>query len=224
MRDICSDSPVFANSGFACVLILLHAWLLTSTPYISSNATSTAGPHLPALQRVLPIGIIAQYSAVAADTFSSELGILSKTSPFLITNPFKRVPRGTNGGVSVEGLLFGALGGFLLTVTAALTLRFLPPYTTMDTATAVLLTGSGLVGSIIDSYLGALVQATITDKHTGKVVEGPGGIKVQIAKNGSGSRVMTGLDLLSNNGVNFLMATLTSVGAMLVASGQGLGI
>lgn len=69
---------VFANSGFACILIGLHAYLLSSSPFISSHVAIFAGPYFPTLTRLLPIGIVAQYAAVAADTFSSELGILSK--------------------------------------------------------------------------------------------------------------------------------------------------
>nr|POE51905.1 protein pgr [Quercus suber] len=220
-----TSAQVFANCGTACLLILLHAWLAQSTPYISSHAaaaSSIAGPHLPSLQRVLPIGIIAQYAAVAADTFSSELGILSRTSPFLITAPWKRVPKGTNGGVTIDGLFYGALGGFLLTATATFALRVLPPYLATDTRTTVVLTLAGLAGSVIDSVLGALVQATVTDKQSGRVVEGPGGTRVRVAE--GGSRVLTGADLLTNNGVNFVMAALTSLGAMLVASLVGLGI
>jgi uncharacterized membrane protein len=74
---------------------------------------------------------------------------------------------------------------------------------------------SGLAGSIIDSVLGALVQATVTDRTTGKVVEGPGGTRVKVAE--GGSRARSGRDLLTNNGVNFAMAAITSGLAMGVA-------
>lgn len=36
----------------------------------------------------------------------------------------------------------------------------------------------GTFGSILDSVLGGLLQATVVDKRTGKVVEGSGGRKV----------------------------------------------
>lgn len=210
-----TSAQVVANSGFAAFLILLHAYLLNSTPFISSSLPVAPGPYFPTLQKILPIGIIAQYAAVAADTFSSELGILAQTTPFLITAPWKRVPRGTNGGVTIDGLLYGALGSFLLTFVAILALYFSSPRLAMAPATAAMLTVSGLMGSIIDSLLGALVQATVTDKKTGRVVEGPGGQRVKVDV--GGSRVQIGLDLLTNNGVNFVMAATTSVLAMLTA-------
>jgi len=73
-----------------------------------------------------------------------------------------------------------------------------------------LLTGVGFVGSVIDSVLGAVAQATVTDRGTGRVVEGAGGRRVVV----DGGRVQVGWDLLTNNGVNFAMAALTSLLAM----------
>ncbi|KAK5121841.1 hypothetical protein LTR85_004716 [Meristemomyces frigidus] len=217
-----TSAQVFANSGTACVLILLHTWLLSSTPFISSSLPLSPGPHLPVLERLLPIGIIAQYAAVASDTFSSELGILSKTQPFLITAPWKQVPKGTNGGVTIDGLMYGALGSFLLTLTAIMALYTARPGVAMDAKTAALLTVMGLMGSVIDSLLGAVVQATVTDRSSGKVVEGPGGRRVKVEQ--GGTRTMMGLDLLTNNGVNFAMAALTSLLAMTAAWAGGLSV
>ncbi|KAK3117580.1 hypothetical protein LTR53_000905 [Teratosphaeriaceae sp. CCFEE 6253] len=205
-----TSAQVWANSGTACILILLHVWLLSSSPFISATLPLAPGPYLPVLESLLPIGIVSQYAAVAADTFSSELGILSRAQPFLITAPWTRVPPGTNGGVTIDGLLYGGLGSVLLVQTAALALKFLPPHVIMSSRTAALVTGMGLAGSVIDSVLGALVQATITDKASGRVVEGHGGQRVKV----DGQRVQRGWDLLTNNGVNFAMAALTSVLAM----------
>ncbi|KAK5165489.1 uncharacterized protein LTR77_009018 [Saxophila tyrrhenica] len=210
-----SAAQVFANSGFACILVGLHLYLLASTPFISSNLPIAPGPHAPRLQKLLPIGIIAQYAAVAADTFSSELGILAQSEPFLITAPWKRVPKGTNGGVTVEGLIYGGLGSLLLTLVAILYLYGYAPGIAMNEKTAGMLVFIGLMGSVIDSLLGALVQATVTDRKSGKVVEGPGGQRVKVAE--GGGRLQIGSDLLTNNGVNFVMAALTSMLAMGVA-------
>lgn len=159
---------------------------------------------------------MAQYAAVAADTFSSELGILAKTEPFMIMVPWKQVPRGTNGGVTIDGLMYGALGSFLLTITAIIALYLAPPGIVTASSSAALLTFMGLFGSVIDSILGAVVQVTVTDKRTGKVIEGAGGQRVKVLA--GGGRSQTGMDLLTNNGVNFVMAALTSMVAMSVAS------
>jgi len=161
------------------------------------------------------MGIIANYAAVAADTFSSELGILSSKLPVLITNPWKEVPKGTNGGVTVDGLLLGFIGSFALVGVSIFCLDRYEPRLAMAVSTAELLILMGFLGTIIDSLLGALVQSTVTDKRSGKVVEGQGGQRVKAVD--GGSRVQIGRDLLTNNGVNFVMAAATSVLAMGVA-------
>jgi hypothetical protein len=53
----------------------------------------------------LTCAIIAHHATCLADTLASELGILSKNPPFLITQPWKRVPSGTNGGKTSPALV-----------------------------------------------------------------------------------------------------------------------
>jgi uncharacterized protein (TIGR00297 family) len=203
---------VVANGGVASVLIALHTILSTSSPHMSLRAGIYPGIHAPTLQRLLPIGIIAHYGAVAADTFGSELGILAKSTPVLVTAPWKKVPRGTNGGITVEGLSYGLFASFLITCIAYVGSYLAPPYRLMDIRVAILVCGMGAFGSVLDSLLGATMQATVTDRGSGKVVEGPGGQRVKVLD--GGSRVQLGRDILTNNGVNLAMAGLTSLFAM----------
>lgn len=197
-------------------MILLHICLLNSNPFISSNIPLTAGVYAPRLQKVLPIGILIQYAAVTADTFSSELGILADSEPVLITDPYgPKVPRGTNGGVTLDGLMIGGLGSFVTGIIAIVLFDKYSPIGGMLISTVELVIVFGALGSVIDSLLGALVQTTVTDKKSGKVVEGDGGRRVKV--NAGGSRVSTGKDWLTNNGVNFVMAALTSVLGMGIA-------
>ena len=144
------------------------------------------------------------YAAVAADTFSSELGILSKSKPRLITSwNLREVPPGTNGGVTIAGFVGGLLGSFTVAVTSAILLPFCPvssgklfgkvfggrqpgllggnawgPTEIALWVTAV--TVWGLLGSLLDSFLGGWLQASVVDSRTGKVIEGRGGGKVRL--------------------------------------------
>jgi uncharacterized membrane protein len=49
------------------------------------------------------IAFIAHYSCCCGDTWSSEIGVLSKMQPILIIKPWKKVVPGVNGGVSLIG-------------------------------------------------------------------------------------------------------------------------
>ncbi|KAH7095658.1 integral membrane protein DUF92-domain-containing protein [Paraphoma chrysanthemicola] len=168
---------VFANSGIASVLILLHYWQLkTSGRYDYSY-------HLCWERRsdALVVGIVANYAAVAADTFSSELGILSKSKPRLITAPWRVVPPGTNGGVTAAGLGAGLLGSFILSATSTLIVPFCKNWDVSDKLSYTLaMTAAGFSGTLLDSLLGAIFQASVVDVHSGRVVEGEGGRKVLV--------------------------------------------
>lgn len=167
---------VLANSLTASILILLHAWQLKKEgTYSQDDRCWRQGSH------VLVVGIVANYAATCADTFSSELGILSRSKPRLVTAPWRVVPPGTNGGVSLSGLGAGLLGGFIIAITSTLLIPFCNNWSFTDKikytqAMAV----AGLAGSILDSVLGAVLQASVIDIRSGKVVEGAGGKKVLV--------------------------------------------
>lgn len=183
---------VIANSGVASVLILLHLWTLkTDGRYEdkdlcwngSSDALVTG--IVAYATRVSPARMVLtpprNYAAVAADTFSSELGILSKSKPRLITAPWRIVPPGTNGGVTATGLGAGLLGAFLLSVTSTILMPFCKDWSFSEkTSYTLALTVAGFTGTLLDSLLGALFQASVVDVHSGKVVEGEGGRKVLV--------------------------------------------
>lgn len=219
--------------------------------------------------------LVSNYAATCADTLSSELGILSQSRPRLVTAPWRIVPPGTNGGVTLYGLNAGFAGGLLIALTSTLLIPYCDSWTfTQKIRFTQAMAFAGLGGSILDSLLGAVLQASVVDVHSGKVVEGAGGKKVLVhshpmhfkstaqlrSKVGPGEgnegiaktsatdsgleestkvsstmqkagasgtgvadpqhesrKIAVGNDILDNNGVNLLMAALTSVGSMLVA-------
>lgn len=142
------------------------------------------------------------YAAVAADTFSSELGILSKAPPRLITSPTLRVvPPGTNGGVTLAGLLAGVLGAFIVALTSIIFVPFCAEsWSLFERCQFVIaVTAWGTLGSLLDSLLGGLLQASVVDKRSGKVVEGSGGSKVLIQPSSAASSAVTGIDASKYN-------------------------
>ena len=173
---------VLANSGIASFLILISL-----SPYgTAGSCYSYSNPDL------VLTGVIANYAAVAADTFSSELGILSRTKPRLITS-FRTVPPGTNGGVTSAGLLAGLGGAATIALAAVLLTPFCAEQWTVAARIGFVaaVTVWGGIGSVLDSLLGALFQASVVDKRTGKIVEGEGGEKVLvIASPGGDERIL----------------------------------
>ena len=250
---------VLANSGCASLLCLLHVYKYGLDNPMPCFGFDTRESWLSCLTL---IGIVANYGSVTADTLSSELGILSKQQPFLITNPTQRVPKGTNGGVTFGGIMYGFLGSAAI---AGISMVFLPfcsanrtpsslePFfvskaTTPWTLNEQLLLFASLafwggLGSLLDSLLGAVLQASVVDRRSGKVVEGGGGTKVLTRRsmatppssssspqkrNAASEKpappsqesrfIGSGRDLLDNNQINFLMASIMTLGAMAIAS------
>ena len=186
---------VFANSGVASILCLLHAYQLHQREHDSSK-TCYAWPG-----DLLLVGIVANYAAVAADTFSSELGILSKSQPRLITSiTFRKVPPGTNGGVTAYGLAAGLLGSLIIVTTSMALIPFCPPKSpvtglretngwtlTQRNRFTFAMTLWGALGSVLDSLLGGWLQQSVVDTRTGRIVEGEGGKRVLVSKKGPNS-------------------------------------
>ncbi|KAH6655653.1 integral membrane protein DUF92-domain-containing protein [Truncatella angustata] len=184
---------VLANSLVASILTLLHAYQIDQRKKAIISGEIPQGTFCYSWGKgdILVIGIIANYAAVCADTFSSELGILSRTSPRLITSwNLRKVPRGTNGGVTLWGLAAGLLGSMIV-VTASLS--FLPfcsgksmgslaggkAWVASEKITfAWGLALWGALGSVLDSLLGGWFQRSVRDVRSGKIVEGEGGIRV----------------------------------------------
>jgi len=254
MLEASADSTlkpaVFANSLVASILSLLHTYQLhtraandsTLHKFIPGHTGPTSTLCFSWGGDLLVIGIIANYAAVAADTFSSELGILARGPPRLITSlTLRKVPPGTNGGVTLTGLAAGVLGSMIMVTTAVFFVPFCSARTdegrpwTLDESRLFMvgLTVWGALGSVLDSVLGGLLQRSVRDSRTGKIVEGDGGERVLVssspqtqevkgednvepAAKPSSRIVESGWDILDNNDVNFLMAFTMSMGSMVI--------
>lgn len=153
----------------------------------------------------LSIGILAAFACSNGDTWASELGtVIGKSNPFLITTR-KSVPRGTNGGVTIFGLLASLLGGLAIGATYYLTIIYTVETNILLQSSAqwpIILFGgfAGIFGSIVDSILGATLQYSGQDEK-GHIVERPG-------KN---VRYICGRQILDNHSVNLISSIITGV-------------
>ena len=118
----------------------------------TSNIVGNIGPAIIALAiNPTPFNIMfyASLSAAFADTLSSEIGVLSREQPVMITT-LKPVLAGTDGGVSLLGFLAAALGGIIFAIIGF--------FASGSVFYAVLLFAAGVFGSVVDSFLGATLQ------------------------------------------------------------------
>jgi uncharacterized protein (TIGR00297 family) len=116
------------------------------------NIVGNIGPALIALT-INPVAFnvmfFASLSAAFADTLSSEVGVLSKEKPLLITT-LKPAQAGEDGAVSLLGFVAAAFGGIVFGLLAF--------WITHSLKWAALITLAGIVGTIFDSILGATLQ------------------------------------------------------------------
>ena len=134
-----------------------------------------------------PLFLVAFASAVAeasSDTWAGEIGQLSHKDPVSIVT-FTKVPRGISGGVTVLGLLASLLSAFLIALLFAGTFS-------SDTKGVLTITAAGFTGALLDSFLGATVQAQYR-REDGSITENPE----------EGKRVR-GIPFIDNDMVNFL--------------------
>lgn len=138
------------------------------------------------------------FSAAASDTFSSEIGMMSKGKVYHILTG-KPLPMGVSGGVTLQGLVAGFVGSVLLS------LPILLSFSAEEYLLGVLL---GFLGTIIDSILGASLQRKYVDL-SGKLQDIPVHARDLPKK---------GFKMISNNAVNLLSLTLVALVGYLVAS------
>jgi uncharacterized membrane protein len=150
---------------------------------------------------------IAHYACATADTWASEVGILSKEKPRLVTT-LREVPHGTNGGISVLGTFASMAGGaFIGIIFWAMSLKGFDNKIIQAPQYPMILVGllSGFLGSLIDSVLGATVQATYYSTEKKCIVK-----KINSAESAKIDRVC-GMNILSNEAVNIVSIVLTMI-------------
>ncbi|XP_022605050.1 transmembrane protein 19 [Seriola dumerili] len=150
------------------------------------------------------LSLVGALACSAGDTWASEVGpVLSQTQPRLITT-WKEVPAGTNGGVTPVGLVASFLGGLLVGFAYFVTqLLLINDLHLADPQWPIVVYGgvAGLVGSMLDSFLGAHMQYSGFDSSIGKVVSYESATTQRIC----------GKPILDNNAVNLFSSVLIAL-------------
>jgi uncharacterized protein (TIGR00297 family) len=144
-------------------------------------------------------------ATVTADTWATELGVLSKTRPRLITT-WLPVEPGTSGGVSAIGLLASAAGAGTIGLGLLFFIGVEQGIWRVWVLPAALL--GGLIGSLADSLLGATLQAMYTGPH--------GETERRATRDGSPTQLMRGIPWMQNDMVNFLSSLIGGITALIV--------
>lgn len=109
------------------------------------------------------LAFVGAYAAANADTWSSEIGALSPVPPrHILTGRTLRA--GDSGGVTLWGTLAGCMGSAAVAAVAWL----VHPVPLWQILSVVL---GGMVGNLLDSVLGATLQARYQCERCGEVVE-----------------------------------------------------
>jgi uncharacterized protein (TIGR00297 family) len=181
-----------ANGGIAALIAVVY------------GVTGTA--HLPLLFAF--VGAIAEANA---DTWATELGVLSRETPRLITTREPVAP-GASGGVTWDGTGAAMAAAAIIGGLAALFgwIGRMP----LNVVVLLLPIGAlaGVIGSLVDSVLGATLQGIYFCDACGKETER------ELHRCGNRTRLLRGWRALNNDWVN-LIGTL--VGAA-VAGGLGM--
>jgi uncharacterized protein (TIGR00297 family) len=183
-RDL---GQVLANGGWGALLALVFA----------------AYPH-----PLLFVAFVGAMATVNADTWATELGVLSKQLPRLVTSG-RVVAVGTSGGVTPLGTSVAFLGAFVIGALASLGVFAAGPAVNQArgyqlVASAFLFAAAGLLGSLFDSLLGATVQAIYYCDFDQKETESA------LHRCGNRTRLIRGWRWLDNDWVNFIASVFGS--------------
>lgn len=200
-RDL---GQVLANGGAGALLALAVFFL------IDLQGQARAGNPLYVY---LTLAFFGAMASVNADTWATELGVLARETPRLITTG-RPVAPGTSGGITRYGTLAALTGAAFIGVAAFVLIQAAALATSgslllTDLPIVVIAAAAGLVGSLFDSLLGATLQRIYWCDHCEKETER------QVHSCGARTRPLRGWGWMNNDVVNF---TASLVGGLLAGS------
>lgn len=193
---------VLANGGVATVCACFSALMYSIV---------TPGIKITARADLWMLAFCGAYAAATADTWGTEIGTLARQLPRSILT-FKPVATGLSGGITAAGTLAEIAGAMFVSVISLIAfagtfgaygLRVTPE----RIAEAVL--AAGIIGALVDSLLGATLQALRECPDCGRTCE------TDPHACGARTRLVRGKRWFSNDLVNFL-ATVAGAGTAFI--------
>ena len=137
---------------------------------------------------ILYIAFLASVAAATADTWATEIGIYSKITPRNCIS-FRKLKPGVSGGVTLFGTIGSLLGAGIISLSGQFFLQ--------SSVQTLLVLLAGFTGSILDSIIGATVQAIFVCNKCGGETE-----KSQHC--GNPTMLESGNKMINNDMVNLL--------------------
>ena len=181
-------AQVFANGGIPTLLALAAASATDKVPWLIATAAAIAGAN--------------------ADTWATEIGRTSMRMPRMITT-WKHAPSGSSGAISTRGTLGALAGATTIGLTASIGTAagwWLPDRLAVPMMFAV--TVAGFAGALVDSVLGATVQAQYFCPRCDVVTE------LAVHRCGTSTELRRGIRSVTNDVVNAIAVSASAVVAL----------
>ncbi|MHA1304067.1 MAG: DUF92 domain-containing protein [Candidatus Heimdallarchaeaceae archaeon] len=147
------------------------------------------------------------------DTLATEIGSLSRNEPRLASKPWKKVSKGTPGGVSVTGLLASFIGALIIGIVGWGT-SFIDTYAIFPAQKwlfIIITTFGGVVGAYIDSLFACTIQRLNRCQKCRKITE-------KSWHCGESTKYYKGMKFVKNDLVNLSSILIGAVFSALFAS------
>ncbi len=153
------------------------------------------------------LGYVAANASFLSDTVSTEIGVVSKDNPYLITN-LSKTQRGRSGAISLKGTIAGILSAALLSF---ISYFLLPEDFMVAIYSIIIITFSATLANLTDSFLGATIQAIYYCGYCNTYSE------EKIHTCGNKSKKVSGVSIINNHVVNFISNMIGAIIAVLIS-------
>jgi len=182
---------ILSNGAIPALLIIL-------TIFLYDNSSWNSNILLNGDINIIGLCFIGSIVVTTADTFSTEIGLINKSKPRLITNLNRYVSKGDSGGITLAGLFASVFAGIILSLTIFFTFNI------FNFIFFLIIILVGVLGSIFDSVLGATIQ------YKGQCTSCKRHVETYLHHNKPTIKLQ-GSKYITNNSVNFLSSIFGSI-------------